>query len=537
MAFALLALVALFVPFLSHFQPLASISQTRSLATSVLAANVPFEDGFEAATLGADWTTTVGNQGIVEVTSDYFYSGTQGIFLGQKVSGSASASLILSAELAGKTDVFLDFWVRSTGTDEVRRVSISDDGGASWTEIWNLDDVSQTFSHIPVDLTDVAANTGRSLNNNFRIRFTYSNDSTIGQAGDGMVIDAVRLTSRVNTIATFPLAEESFEDSAFGKGFNPRSFNNGFVELSADYPRSGTRSVVLGQRVSGSASASLVLAIDLTAQNDVFLNFWARSTGSGESRRVYVSDNNGASWVEVLDIDDASVSFSHFLIDLSSAAVTKGFALNRKFLIRFTYSNDSTVGDAGDGLVIDDIRLTDRSGVVANFPLAQDSFETTALAQGLFPNSYRNGVAERSTDYPYTGSYGLFLGQKVSGSASASLVLAVNLSTNTDVFLDFRVRSTGTGETRRVYISDNSGASWIEILNLDRVSQEFRHEVVNLRDLAATKGFTLNAKSLIRFTYANDSTVGDAGDGMVIDDVRLSTSNPVSKVFLPMLRR
>ncbi|MCG8353357.1 MAG: hypothetical protein MI924_36795, partial [Chloroflexales bacterium] len=115
-------------------------------------AGFPFFDDFEATTLGAEWSTSTGSAGTVELTTNYARSGAQSMSLGQKVGGGAIASLILEVDLSGQTDVFLDFWVRATGSDESRRVYISDNSGASWTQVSNLDSASQSFSHIVIDL-------------------------------------------------------------------------------------------------------------------------------------------------------------------------------------------------------------------------------------------------------------------------------------------------------------------------------------------------------------------------------------------------
>jgi hypothetical protein len=260
-------------------------------------------------------------------------------------------------DLSGQTDVFLDFWVRATGGGESRRVYISDNSGASWTEIRNLDGVSQNFSHIVIDLADVANRNGLALNDKFRIRFSYFTDRNGGTAGDGMVLDDIRLTQRAEAVAGFPLAQESFEGTTFTQGFYPQSFGTGTAELSTDYPNNGTQSIFLGQKVAGDTTARLNLVLDLSGQTDVFLDFWVRATGGGESRRVYISDNSGASWTEIRNLDGVSQNFSHIVIDLADVADRNGLALNDKFRVRFSYFTDRNGGTAGDGMVLDDLRV------------------------------------------------------------------------------------------------------------------------------------------------------------------------------------
>ena len=474
------------------------------------------------------------------LSTDYAHTGNQSMFLGQKVGGDAFASLVLDLDLSGQTDVFLDFWVRATGSGEYRRLYISDDNGVNWTWISNLDNISQDFSHIVIDLADVSERNSLALNDKFRIRFSYF-DTNLGDAGDGMVLDDIRLTQRAEAVAGFPLAQESFEGTNFIQGFYPQSFGTGTAELTTDYQKSGTQSVFLGQKVSGDATARLNIALDLSGQTDVFLDFWVRATGRGEYRRLYISDDNGVKWTQIWDLDNVSQNFSHIVIDLAHEADRYNLALNDKFRIRFSYF-DTNLGDAGDGMVLDDIRLTQRAEAVASFPLEQQDFEGTTFSQGLYPRSFGNGTAELSTDYPNNGTQSLFLGQKVAGDAAGTLILALDLSGQTDVFLDFWVRATGRGEYRRLYISDDNGVNWTQIRDMDNISQDFSHIVIDLADVADRNNLALNDKFRIRFSYF-DTNLGDAGDGMVIDDLRISSNGPPPSspdnhtIYLPLTIR
>jgi len=290
------------------------------------------------------------------LSTDYAHTGNQSMFLGQKVGGDAFASLVLDLDLSGQTDVFLDFWVRATGSGEYRRLYISDDNGVNWTWISNLDNISQDFSHIVIDLADVSERNSLALNDKFRIRFSYF-DTNLGDAGDGMVLDDIRLTQRAEAVASFPLEQQDFEGTTFSQGLYPRSFGNGTAELSTDYPNNGTQSLFLGQKVAGDAAGTLILALDLSGQTDVFLDFWVRATGRGEYRRLYISDDNGVNWTQIRDMDNISQDFSHIVIDLADVADRNNLALNDKFRIRFSYF-DTNLGDAGDGMVIDDLRIS-----------------------------------------------------------------------------------------------------------------------------------------------------------------------------------
>jgi hypothetical protein len=359
-------LFALSVPLLASFMAGLSPRGVSLPNSSLQATGLPFYDDFETAMLDSHWSPQTTGAGVAELSTNYAQSGNQAVFLGQEVSGDASAELTLALDLSGQTDVFLTFWARATGAFENQRVYMSDNSGASWTQIADLDSISSNFGHVIIDLADVAATNGLALNDEFRIRFSYFSDGFTGDAGDGMVIDDVRLTQRAEAVALFPLAQQSFEATSLPQGFYPLSLGSGVAELTTNYAQSGNQAVFLGQEVSGDATARLTLALDLSGQTDVFLNFWARGTGAGEDRRVYMSDDNGASWTQIANLDSISSNFGHVVIDLADVADTNGLALNDEFRIRFSYFSDGSTGDAGDGLVIDDVQISSTAPAGSN---------------------------------------------------------------------------------------------------------------------------------------------------------------------------
>jgi hypothetical protein len=514
MRLRLITLFALFAQIVIGFQGAAPVAATSTLSTTF------FNDDFEAATLGANWSTSTTGTGVVALNSNYPHGGTQSVFIGQNVDGIATESFVLAFDLSGQTDVFLDFWARATGSNGYRIVSISDNGGSSWKQILDLTAISQSFSHQVIDLSSVAAANGVTLNSQFHIRFSYNSGNA---ASDGFVIDDLRLTQHTQAIATFPLAQDSFEAAGFQQGFYPQSTLNGVAEINTNYPHSGAQSVFLGQKVAGNAYASLILAIDLSGQTDVFLDFWMRATGSyGNSRTVSISDNGGGSWKQILDLTAASQSFSHQVIDLASVVATNGLALDNQFRISISFVSNLSSPKAGDGLVIDDLRLTQRAQAIASLPFGPETFESGTVQQGIYPQSTGDGIAEINTSYSHSGAKSLFLGQNVNivGSGSASLILALDLTGQTDVLLDFWTRLTGNYGGRSVSISNDSGTTWKQILDLSKASPNFSHQLLDIAGAATANGLTLNNQFRIMFNYTADRP--EVSNGFVIDDLRLA---------------
>lgn len=165
------------------------------------------------------------------------------------------------------------------------------------------------------------------------------------------------------------------------------------------------------------------------------------------------------------------------------------------------------------------------------------SFEAATFAQGFYPQTSHNGVVELHTHNPQNGAQSLFIGQRIAGYASASLILAVDLAGQTDVSLDYWVRDNGADEELRLSISDDDGANWTEIRNLDDIGQSFTHDLIDLDNITSQNGLTLNDQFRIRFSYYG--SYGDVNDGMVIDDLRVSGSSSSSSftVYMPLLQR
>ncbi len=100
MRIRLLVLSALFAQILLGFWG-AAVNASPVLSGSQQAASILFSDDFEAGALGASWSTGKTASGVVELNTVYPHSGAQGVFLGQKLVGNASGSLVLALNLSG----------------------------------------------------------------------------------------------------------------------------------------------------------------------------------------------------------------------------------------------------------------------------------------------------------------------------------------------------------------------------------------------------------------------------------------------------
>lgn len=507
-----------------------------------LSASIPFTDNFESDTFdSAVWITNMANNGIVEINSDNPHTGSKNAYLGQKTNGSATAELALAIDLSNTSDAFLDFWWRANSNTTNGGIYISDNGGASWTEIHNLNQNPQTFRHEIINISSAASANGLNLNANFQIRFSYFAIFNNAPANDAYIIDDLRLDTRSNLYNSFPLVDD-FESSSFQKGLFPQTTNKGLSGNNDDKPHSGNKSLFLGQKVRGSATASLILAINLSGNTDVFMDFWWRSTGTGGNGNsgVYISDDDGTSQKQILTFGSQPQTYRHELINIAASASANGINLNQKFWIVFNYNAIFNDGAAGSGYLIDDLRLTTRSNEITSLPI-NEGFESNVFGKGLYPQITYNGLSQIDADTPHNGIQSLYLGQKVRGSATASLILAIELSNRSDVFMDFWWRSIGNGgsSSSGISVSDDEGVTWKELLSLSGNPQSYQHEILNISDFAQANGLSLNSKFRIQFLYDAIFNDGAAGSAYVIDDLRLSIEDPNgnNRIYLPVVSK
>ena len=338
-------------------------------------------------------------------------------------------------------------------------------------------------------------------------------------------------------IAGFPFSDD-FEKVELGPDWSTNTLN-GVVEINTAHPYSGTRSVFLGQKVDGSATASLILAIDLTEQTDVYLDFWARLQGRAIAK-VSISADEGANWEDIHDLSQNSESFGHEILDIAKEADANNLQLNDQFRIRFLFVNgNGNSNKANDGLTIDDLRLTQQAQVIATFPFAQATFETKTFPQGLYPQSLLNGVVEINTAHPYSGTRSVFLGQRVDGSATASSILMIDLTGQTDVYLDFWARLQGRA-IAKVFISGDGGTTWKMVRDLSQSSESFGHEILDIAKEADANNPLLTDQFRILFSFVNgNGNSNKANDGLTVDDLRIGSTNPDTglKAYLPLVTR
>jgi len=171
----------------------SNIADETTLSCSGTVASFPFYDGFESGTLGIGWVPYTDNEGRVQVSPSYPYTGSYSLLLDDATSNSAYsyASAALLIDLSGQSDVVLDFWWREFSDEDHfdDGVFISDDYGSTWHGVFSFNVGPSSWRNDVVDIGVAAAANGLTLNDHFLIKFQFYDNRPIDL--DGYAIDEV----------------------------------------------------------------------------------------------------------------------------------------------------------------------------------------------------------------------------------------------------------------------------------------------------------------------------------------------------------
>jgi agmatine/peptidylarginine deiminase len=161
-------------------------------------ASLPYTTGFESGALDQYWLTQTTFDGRLRVlSSNTPHSGTYHLVMDDAVSGGdySQTEAWLHVDLAGMTQVDLEFWWKEFG-DETHTedgVYFSDDGGASFSKVQNLDgDTNDTWNVFNLDVDQLATTAGLSLTGTFVIKFQQYDNYPI--TNDGFAFDDISVT-------------------------------------------------------------------------------------------------------------------------------------------------------------------------------------------------------------------------------------------------------------------------------------------------------------------------------------------------------
>ncbi len=336
-------------------------------------APFPFYDGFESGTLGLGWSTFVTGTGRARVSSPTFrYEGSYTLSLDNEFehANDSIAAAILTIDLSGQSEVYLDFWWRDwyDETQPQDGVFISDDWGLNWHQVYPFDlDPVSWYAHPIIDLAAEAASHGLTLNDHFQIKFQAYASVPISSYGDsdGYTIDAVWVDSSPHGVATLPFYDGFESGMQLHDVWQEYQPNRGNVSVGSEEtcyfcrPYAGEYCLALEgpYNYSPDATAAAILTLDLSEEAGALLDFWWREWNDENHPEdgVFISDDQGANWYQALSFNDGPSSYRHDIVDLAEEARSHGLAFNNIFQIKFQFYGNWDMPT--DGYLLDEVRI------------------------------------------------------------------------------------------------------------------------------------------------------------------------------------
>ncbi len=334
-------------------------------------ATLPYSTGFESGSLDANWSTVLGTEGRILVTSaNSPFAGSFHLTMDDTLNGGAFSQneAWMGLDLSGETQVDLSFQWKEFGDETHAQDGIyfSDNGGSSFTKVHDLNGGSTTngtWQSVALDLDALASSAGLSLSSTFVVKFQqYDN---YGIATDGFAFDDISVVeggSSGSSGAPLPYFT-GFESGSLDSFWTTSAGTEGRILVtSGNGPYAGSFHLTMDDSVDGSAFSQneAWLMLDLTGETQVDLSFrWKDFSDETHAQDgVYFSDNGGTSFTKVYDLNGGSFANNTWQLismDLDALAASAGLSLNGDFVVKFQqYDNYSATVD---GMAFDDISV------------------------------------------------------------------------------------------------------------------------------------------------------------------------------------
>ncbi|MDG1333478.1 MAG: T9SS type A sorting domain-containing protein [Crocinitomicaceae bacterium] len=171
-------------------------------------ATVPFNDGFETASLGPSWTetstlatggNTVIQTGTLTWSTQTAYSHTGNYFLGMHypTGGSYNTNQVnLYLNLSGESNIRLSFWWAEWNDESEAQdgVFVSDDNGLTFTKVLDLPGAAYTdlvYTHFDMSIDSINAVHGLTMSSQYIVRFQQYDNYYFAGGNDGHLYDDV----------------------------------------------------------------------------------------------------------------------------------------------------------------------------------------------------------------------------------------------------------------------------------------------------------------------------------------------------------
>ncbi|MGB0383472.1 MAG: exo-alpha-sialidase, partial [Ardenticatenaceae bacterium] len=363
----------------------------------VTVAEFPFEDDFELGTLGRGWSIDASEQGAISVDEYAPSAGAYGVLLedASRDDLDSTAALILTINLAGQSDVLLDFWWREFNDENHPEdgVFLSDDG-TNWHQALSFNEGISDYTKESLNLDQLAAQNGLTFNEQFQIKFQFYDNHPI--PSDGYAMDEVRVYQQqpdAPTPTPTPIPTDAYEsDDSCGQATamvpdgnkQEHTFHDMGDEDWVKIEASSTITYVIQASVPPDSLADISFELHESCDDDV----------ADEEQ-----DHHFAADVRLLFNPPADGTYYLRLLNHDSDVYGSDVA--------YTLSVREPSQDPGAGaLILVAGKLRDNDPVQPNIYQVTDAVYNFALQEGctpeqihyLAPDTSRNGVDEAATN-------------------------------------------------------------------------------------------------------------------------------------------
>jgi len=455
-----------------------------------MGAPLPFVEDFEATALSMDWTTYSSNTGRVRLLTLYQpQQGNRHLVMDDAVADTSNSynEAVLNVNLSGASNVSLQFWAREssdeddqlpltfTGRSNGEGVAISSDN-TNWYRIVDFTTLTNTYEFFDIDIdaaiaAGAAAGANLSFSQDFYIRFSQYDDYTMDS--DGILIDNLVIGENL-------------------------------PELT---PPTGTLLINAGAAQTNSAAVTLTVT--------------ATDADSGVSGISF--SNDGTTWTPWQAYNPIMGSYD-VSWDITDAMYGGNTVTGSRTVYYRIQDNAQNVSDTVTATIL---YAPPVSYAVLPFT---DSFESGGLENWWRGNSSTNGRIRVQTTYPADGSYSVLMDTS-SGYALNELILYLDLTGETDVWLTFQARDfgdetntlpvtyTGSANGDGVAVSTD-GTNWYRVLDIGPLlSSSFQTLTASLDTVNQTHGLSFGPDYRIKFTQYDNASI--TTDGIAYDDVKV----------------
>ncbi|NNF07708.1 MAG: S8 family serine peptidase [Candidatus Eisenbacteria bacterium] len=324
----------------------------------------------------------------------------------------------------------------SVGSFTTVNIDYSTNGGSSWTSI-----VSGTSNDGTYNWTVPSAPTSQG-------RVRVSGGTATDQSNSNFTIQ----DPPTGNYATLPYTT-GFESGSLDQYWTSASSSNGRVRIiSTNQPHSGSYQLAMDDPTNGGfVTNEAWLRLDLSGETGVDLEFWWKEFGDETHAQdgVYFSDNDGASFVKVQDLNGQSYTnntWQNFTLDLDALASANGLSLSSTFVVKFQQYDNYPI--ATDGHAIDDISVTSSGGGGGAISAESEPNDNSGSADGPVgaTTAVSGNISTTSDDDWYYFDV----------SSSGNINISVSIGSSAD--LDWFLYNSALTEVDRGYTTGNPEA-------------------------------------------------------------------------------